>query len=450
MNKLMIGTLKKHEQSKNKVFLCPELSSDLKAGNTIKLHYGQTSTEAVVSLIKSNDVVGISANLWATLSIPFPHKVHLSIDVRNNSLFLGPLVGIFTTATYPDPISPCGKRTGFYQRYISSQEDVPVSYFLFGPKDISIATGRINGYFLVNDRGSMRWERHQVPFPNVIYNRVFRYGEKLRSIIKLKAILQSNGVKMFNPFCFNKWDIHQRIHQDEAIQPYIPTTILNPSSEQLIQLLRKYRLVYLKPEAGYLGLGIVKMYYKNQLKKFTSISSATRHLFGSRGLEGYIAQQGIRLIQLNDRTIDFRVHTNKDRFNNWKMTAAAAKMAGKGSVTTHIRTGGQVYPYKEVIQNFFPSDKKEKVLKDLEKAVIALSTSIEKNLPDHVGDIGFDIGIDENGHPWMFEANSQPGRHVFSLKGMKEREILTRNMILDYALYLSNFTSASTSKEVKT
>ncbi|MDO7486367.1 hypothetical protein Q5O89_12050 [Peribacillus frigoritolerans] len=69
-----------------------------------------------------------------------------------------------------------------------------------------------------------------------------------------------------------------------------------------------------------------------------------------------------------------------------------------------------------------------------------LSDSIEKNLDGIIAEIGFDFGLDKKGQVWMFEANSKPGRSIFSHPKLKDFELLTRKLSLDYAIYLTEQT----------
>ena len=54
-----------------------------------------------------------------------------------------------------------------------------------------------------------------------------------------------------------------------------------------------------------------------------------------------------------------------------------------------------------------------------------------------IGEIGFDLGIDRNGSVWLFEANSKPGRSIFSNPQLKEYDQLTRKLSLAFAIYLT-------------
>jgi hypothetical protein len=323
---------------------------------------------------------------------------------------------------------------------------------LFSPRDISYRSKRVDGYFLRVGPKGVQWKRCRVPYPDVVYNRVFRFGETTSSFKKAKQTLQQNGTKIFNPHTFNKWSIYEKIKHVEEIKPFIPETIKSPGKKQLEQLLRTHGMIYLKPVEGFMGFGIVKIQHQgnaifcqynlkgnNVMKRFSNLPAAIHHIFGQRSLKKYIAQQGIQLLKKNGRHIDFRIHTNRDRYGKWQMTAAAAKMAGRGSVTTHVRTGGKLYRFEDVLKKYFPHGTHQQVINAVDYAVIALSKAIEDHLPNYVGDIGFDIGIDQQGQPWMFEANAQPGRHIFALPGLKESEVKTRNMILEYALHLAQF-----------
>jgi hypothetical protein len=452
MTEQLVGTIKRHNHSQNTVFLCPELASELNTGDQISIIFGQERTQARVQRTKNKLMVALSSNVWEKLSIPFSQKVHFSL--QNTKLQIGPLVGLFTTGVHPHPQHPVGRRTKLVYHYLSVKKNTPAFYFVFGPEDISYTNRRIYGHFFHHNGKKVIWKRYSVPFPSVAFDRVpNRTSENMPNVAKGKATLDRSGVKIFNPGFFNKWTIHQKIQHREEIQSYIPETIFSPNRKQLVPLLKNYGTIYLKPAGGSLGLGILKLHYhpdqgilaryrggnRNQLKRFTNISSALKHFFSSKSLTRYIAQQAIHLIKINDRSIDFRVHTNKDQNGQWNMTAVAAKVAGRGSVTTHMRSGGKVLSYQDVIKHCFANDQQSKVLKNLETSALTLSKVIDESLPGHIGELGFDIGIDQSGHPWMFEANSKPGRHVFVHNSMRQSDYVTRKMILDYSLYLADF-----------
>jgi hypothetical protein len=172
----------------------------------------------------------------------------------------------------------------------------------------------------------------------------------------------------------------------------------------------------------------------NRLRKYPSIEHFLKASFKDRLLSSYLAQQGIKLIRLDGKPIDFRIHTNKDENGKWKVTAIAAKVAGKGSVTTHLNSGGVVKTLEEIYPE--PQDR-VKAFHDLTEAAIILSHVIDDKIQGFIGEIGFDLGIDQNGRIWMFEANSKPGRSIFCHPELKDADILSRKASLEYGLFLS-------------
>lgn len=113
------------------------------------------------------------------------------------------------------------------------------------------------------------------------------------------------------------------------------------------------------------------------------------------------------------------------------------KIAGAGSVTTHIKSGGVI---KTIAELYGDDDEAKEVERKLSEAALILSESIEEHLDGIIAEIGFDFGLDKKGQVWMFEANSKPGRSIFSHPKLKEFELLTRKLSLDYAIYLTEQT----------
>lgn len=163
-----------------------------------------------------------------------------------------------------------------------------------------------------------------------------------------------------------------------------------------------------------------------------------KYLFPTKKLNSYIIQQGIRLIEINGRKVDFRVHTNKNEEGNWQVSAIAAKIAEKTSVTTHIHSGGTV----KTIEEIFPDQSvRGHILRQLCDAALTLSRCLEEQLQMNIGEIGFDLGIDRQHRIWMFEANSKPGRSIFTHPKLKQYDELTAMLSLAYAVYLSKKTT---------
>lgn len=385
----------------------------------------------------------ISKNLWEALMIPHEGLIHLL--QKEDTVFIGPLVGIFTAGFTQFNLRPIGERSLFFAKLLSVEKKVGAFYFVFGAHQIDWDNGTVNGYFYTADG----WKQIKVPIPNVVYDRLpNRKVENLEFSKQVKERLQTEyDIPWFNPGFFNKWDIHQMLINDEKACKHLPNSYFQPEFTDIQNLLETYKQVYIKPANGSLGLGIQQLIQKkdepfvycrfrnneeNRLRRYSSLKRLVRRQFPF-GLEDMIAQQGINLLKWNNNPIDFRIHTNKDEQGKWCLSAIAAKIAGAGSITTHVKSGGEVKTVKEILQDIGANPA---IIKKLHETALMLSERIDHHMPGFIGEIGFDIGVDQNEHVWMFEANSKPGRTIFSHPKLKGDDLQSRRLPLEYAIFL--------------
>ncbi|PLR89937.1 YheC/YheD family endospore coat-associated protein [Bacillus sp. T33-2] len=396
---------------------------------------------------KGKNVIVLSPDIQTQLCLPdIDAPLHLFID--SQTLYIGPLIGILTSGFTPYPIRPIGDRSMFFAKLLSANKMVGALPFVFGEEHIDWDECLINGYFYGEDG----WKTLKVPFPNVIYDRLpNRKSERKTEIRKVKERLQDDYlIPWYNPGFFNKIDVFERLQQVGRAAEYLPETHPFTSFSLIERMLADYGHVYIKPSNGSLGLGIRQVIYDkmqgyyycryrdyhghNKLTKFESLESLMKHVFRKQRLENFLVQQGIHLLRTDRRLIDFRVHTNKDEQGKWHVAAIAAKVAGPGSVTTHVNNGGVI----KTIEELFP-DKEEqrRYKKQLAEACLYLSTVLEQQMEGIIAEIGFDLGIDKNGKVWLFEANSKPGRSIFKHPELRDFDLLTRKLPLAFGIFLA-------------
>src|SRR5690606_29443670 len=121
--------------------------------------------------------------------------------------------------------------------------------------------------------------------------------------------------------------------------------------------------------------------------------------------------QGIELIQHKGKPVDFRLHMNKRQDGTWTVTALAAKVSGEHSPTTHLISGGEI----KTIEEIFPDPENRLItIKRLRETALLVSKTLDQLSRGFIGEIGLDIGIDQKGENWLFEANAKPGRSIYS------------------------------------
>jgi YheC/D like ATP-grasp len=401
-----------------------------------EIHYNDEQDQSIL----------LSQELANQLMLPSEGKTHLLI--HDGILNLGPLIGIFTAGFTESILRPIGERSLFFAKFLSLDQSLGLFTFVFGAHHINWEEGIIEGFTY----GKNGWEQGIFPFPNVVYDRLPNRRIENHQALKLvkKRLIDEYSIPWYNPGFFNKWSIHQLLIHDTQAAKYLPETFRTPSISKMEEMLASYQNIYLKPINGSLGLGVYQLMYSrednhyysryrdengsNRLRKYPSIEHFLKVSFKDKLLSNYLAQQGIKLIRLDGKPIDFRVHTNKDEHGGWKVTALAAKVAGKGSVTTHLNYGGVVKTLEEIYDD--PMER-VKAFHDLTEAAIILSMRIDDNLEGFIGEIGFDLGIDKSGQIWMFEANSKPGRSIFCHPELKDADLHSRKASLEYGLFLS-------------
>lgn len=432
-------------QDEQLVVACP---SHLIEGRSLKrIAFGSKSMEVdFIPLPEKKTRIILSKPISDVLHFPdFGIPLHLFFE--NQTMFIGPLIGIFTSGFTSFPYRPIGERSVFFAKLLSVKNSVGVLPFVFAEQHIDWERGLIKGYFFHEHE----WKVFDVPFPNVIYDRLPNRKSERNPLLKtVKERLQQDYlIPWYNPGFFNKLDIYERLQQESSITQYLPETHSFSSFSIIERMLSDYGHTFIKPINGSLGLGVHQIIYDkhnhhyfcryrdyqgvNRLRRFSSLESLFKAVFAKHSLDKVLIQQGIHLLRSDQRIIDFRVHTNKDDQGEWKVTAIAAKIAGIGSVTTHVRSGGEIKTIEEVFAKAEAGQYKEK----LTAASLMLSKALERNMEGIIGEIGFDLGIDRNGDVWLFEANSKPGRSIFKHPELKEFDFLTRKLSMAFAIFLT-------------
>ncbi|WP_019123205.1 YheC/YheD family protein [Brevibacillus massiliensis] len=440
------------------IFLSPSMCQKLQLmpHQPIMISLGKREVPAVVLQDKKNsdsNTVRLTNSLRRELYIPHGGLIHLKRE--GNVLRIGPAIGIVTTGVRQDARKPIGMRTSAFYKLLLAQRGKGVFYYIFSPSDIDWDRNTVDAWFLrPTADGRYQWQYITTAVPDVVYDRIpSRNAERQEQVKDFKMRLYTKvNLPMFNCGFFNKWGVHKLLYPLEDVKEFIPETYSHASLENLRQMLKKYRMVYLKPKNGSLGYGIVKVVRQpgrrfkvsyhtaggNVERFFSSYSSLYQHVFRNRRPSAYLVQQGVELHTYQRRPFDFRVHMHKNLQNDWVISCMAAKVAGPGSVTTHVRTGGTVIPGSDLLKSIFGIEWPI-IEQRINSAAVRIAKAIEETKGDPLGELGLDMGIDVNGHVWMFEANSKPGRSVFKHAALKQADEFSRSLLIDFSCFLANF-----------
>lgn len=445
------------------VIMSPSLMKKLgcTSGMSVRFSCGNKEVITRIAVIrnKSHDVLYVSPFIARALALPSSPTIRITF--RNKTVRLGPVIGILTTGFTGSSLKPFGNRTSLFKQFLTAgKEDGPL-FYVFTPSMINWHDDSVTGWF-VHYHPALKqyiWKPERAPLPDVVYERVpNRQRELDPSVVHCKERLlkHRHRVHWFNQGFFNKWDIHEQLYNHPLVSIYIPETVYSPSIAKLEAMLKRHKMIYLKPSGGSLGIGIIRITYdpkngyfcryhalqsqRNVLKRFTSLDKLIKSVFTSQSprFHKYIAQQGIRLIRYENRPVDFRLHMHKDRRNQWKVVGIAAKVAGSGSVTTHVRTGGAVIPADKLFRSTY-GDTGPEMRHKLEQAAKEIAVALEETTDGVLGELGMDMGLDTAHHVWMFEVNAKPGRHIFYHPDLRAAGRESAHYITEYSMKLADF-----------
>jgi len=421
--------------------LCAALA--LPAAGALRLRAGRRIVWARLLPLGRPDapdgVLCLSADLMRLLCLRDGMRLSVRREIARDGevgLALGPFVGILARA--PGPL---------LRPYLAAAADQGVAAFVFRGADVRWRDRTVVGWLLVGGR----WRRGRCPLPDVVYDRTIgRWREERRGV--LLARLRRWGTAVFNGPVGYKWHIHRLLAAHLPLQAHLPVTRRLRGAADAQALLARFGGVFLKPERGFGGDGIVRVRAcgRGRFLLATADRSLKRWLDG-RGLvrclhrlarrEPYLVQQELDLARWRGRTFDVRVLMLRDEQGRWQVAGTAVRVGAAGSIVSNLRRGGRAYdPHRVLAESLVGGPiAAEACLAAVERVALEAARAIGNALPA-VGELGVDIGVDRRGHPWLIEVNPKPGRKSFLREpGAVRRRVF--GLPFRYACFLAGFSA---------
>jgi glutathione synthase/RimK-type ligase-like ATP-grasp enzyme len=298
---------------------------------------------------------------------------------------------------------------------------------LFSPEGVDLLNGRIMGQGFTGTK----WVQVETRLPDVIDNDdiVFESG---RIWTELTRTIPFTTYRLGG-----KAEVVKRMAQANfRLDLQIPTEHVS-SLQQFKTFVNTHRRAVVKPargsggkgivfvtklENGYevnLGHGAISFSDLDMAKLFDTVISQRDHV-----VQAFITSQ-----TKTGAPFDIRLHVRRDSMAQWRVVRIYARVGTGLGLTSNIGLGGAFANSKNFISNQF-GDKANEILKTLRDLARNLPNQFQDLYPDRMIDaLGFDLGIDQDGQPWLFEVNSYPGSQMFTLEDSIVRT--------EFALYLA-------------
>jgi hypothetical protein len=89
------------------------------------------------------------------------------------------------------------------------------------------------------------------------------------------------------------------------------------------------------------------------------------------------------------------------------LVGRGVRVSGPNTITTHVPSGGSIANASRVLEASFGINA-DAVDNELTNMTVTCAKAIDSHYNHELGEMSMDIGIDEFGRPWFFEANAKP------------------------------------------
>ncbi|USB33539.1 YheC/YheD family protein [Paenibacillus sp. YPG26] len=200
-----------------------------------------------------------------------------------------------------------------------------------------------------------------------------------------------------------------------AIRPYSPRALL--------QMLHRYGMVYVKPDNGSMGVGVIRVearkgYYTFHQGTRPVTCRSFRELAVRLGRiirrKRYLIQKGIHVLRHKGRPYDFRVMIQRRPDRVWEPTGIAGRLAHPRRAVTNGSQGGTIYDPIDLLRRPAGKRRAKRLLRRMDRMALLTSAKMARRYP-FMNELGLDIAVDRKLKPWILEVNTRPDPCPFTL-----------------------------------
>ncbi len=436
------------------------LSSDLvkqwklPSAQTVTLQMG--SFKKLMRVIPANKKSGLKINeslaemLGLYLTSTSNTFIRLKYNPDTSVISAGPLIGVLLSSYETDlPAKPFGAMTQFCKEAAEAARIQGAHIYFFTPKQISGNQSYVTGWTY-----GRTWQQQPMPLPDVIYNRLnTRKLENLPAVKQFFRHLNEQQTAIFNEKFLDKTEVFNTLSTNMLVDKYLPESRVFKGYSSLKTMTLKHNTLFIKPVRGSLGKGIIRISQEqsnfraehatvngSKKQQFPNLQKLYSHLFSKRKTSSYQIQQGLQLIEIQRRPVDFRALVQKNRLGDWSVTSVVARIAGNQHFVSNLARGGTLCKVEEAISrsNMIGRVNGLDIANRLKKAALLIAQGIDDGIEAHFGELGIDFAVDRYGRVWLLEVNSKPSKNDNT--PMQEGKIRPSvKKMISYSRYLTQF-----------
>jgi hypothetical protein len=331
------------------------------------------------------------------------------------------------------------KQYHYLKRYSPFQDEYHIKLVVFTPDNINWDEGYIECLYRENEK----WKNGHFPFPKSVINRC---PSDYDQVIQRIENYIGKGRCFHTIAKFNKWDVYTKLSNSDLSNHLPDTFTFNISN--LRDQLNKYKCLFLKPCYGAGGRGIYKIklddngrkliYYQNAMPIYEdmdddSFYNKIKEIIGNGR---YIVQSELNLMTNGNSHIDMRVMVQKNLQGIWTVTMTVMRTSVPNFFVTNVCR--KVDTVEDVLTQL---GKNKNEIQQILDTTYDVCLKIAEYLGDSfgsLGELGIDIGIGQDHHIWIIEANSCPSVEILQALGDDEKVKNVLKATIEYASYLAS------------
>lgn len=220
---------------------------------------------------------------------------------------------------------------------------------------------------------------------------------------------------MASPLPFSKWAKHELLLACPELQPHLPAT-RRFDVAALPSWLDAQRAIIIKPEWGEGGLYVCKIskraggYFVHTGTRTQDAANVTQLMAGLppwTTTKACIMQRLIHLKAFHRRPTDIRTIVQRNERGRFELTGTFVKIAPPLRFVTNVKQGGTIARTDLYLRQALANTTRRQQVQD---TIWKVSERIGAFLGERFDNAvyGIDLGLDQSGHIWIIEVNTQP------------------------------------------